>query len=587
MVNTARDPLSLVSVGALSAVLLLSLFEGNNQTFAHSDTPNIQEDSLLVTAAPSSVSRDGIVTITATVSAHRTGPETDTDWSVELTVPAGYTIGSGANPQVKTTSSHGSAVASWNVTAPATPSGPDTFTVTASATDASLGTPLSGSPEADTFEITTINTNPVAADDLVTIAEDASLTISVLSNDTDADNDALLISSVSSPPANGTALITDTNTTLTYSPDANFFGIDNIGYTIQDGFGGTATGTITVIVTTVNDDPVANDDSILTPEDNAKVIAVLANDIDVDNDSSELSVVSVTPPSSGMAVMDGNNITYTPNQDFNGIDVFSYTISDGAGGTASATVTVNVTSLNDVPVAHNSSATVYEDNQVTITLEGSDVDGDILTFAIAAGPFHGALAEFNSATGLVTYVPEAEYNGQDSFTFIVTDNSANSTTAIVTITVDPVAEEDEPQTESRDGERRDRDRGPQRIVRDHSYIESHPLGRMKISDVEVMDEQGRVATQLRDGMNVILSVTARNYQAMDQNYTMFVQTTDENGVAVSIIQVRASIDGGGQEVIEAVWEARSGSYLATAFLTDGDVHPTIISEIFIETLVVE
>ncbi len=584
MAKRAAAPLSLVLVGTIAAVFFLSLFQ-NNEAFAHDSTPNIQENSLVVTAAPSSVTRSGTVTITATVFAHRTGPGTDTDWSLQLTVPAGYTISSGANPQAKSTSSHSSAVANWNVTAPATPSGPDTFTVTASATDASLGTPLSGSPEADTFTITTINRNPAAADDGVTIAEDAPSAIFVLLNDTDADNDALFISSVSSQPANGTAIITDTNTTVTYSPDPNFFGIDTIGYTIHDGFGGTATGTVTVVLTAINDDPVTNDDGVLTAEDNATFVVVLANDTDIDSNSSELSVVSVTSPSSGMAIINGDNVTltYTPNQNFNGIDVFSYTISDGSGGAASGTVTVNVTSLNDAPVAYNSSMTVDEDNQVAIALESNDVEGDILTFIIVATPLHGALTEFNPSSGVVTYVSEANFNGQDSFEFIVTDNSANSTSAMVSITVNPVAEavDAQPDRSDRDdngreyGGRRDSDRK----VYDEASFVNDPLSRIQVRSFYLQDSEGNAIRESKLGEAVDIHATIRNYQNLDQPYVFVVQISDSDNVAVAILYTLGTVEDAGAAKVSLLWTPHlTGSYVVKMMILDGFSNPTSLTD---------
>lgn len=131
--------------------------------------------------------------------------------------------------------------------------------------------------------------------------------------------------------------------------------------------------------------------------------------------------------------------------------------------------------------------------------------------------------------------------------------------------------------------RRDRG-GPRRIVYDQSYFESRPLSRMQISDLDITDQQGRVVSQLRDGMDVIISVTARNYQNIDQEYAMFVQITDDNDIAVSIIQVTGSIGDGEQAIIEGAWEARSGAHTASAFLCDGTAHPAVISEIFVKEL---
>jgi hypothetical protein len=92
---------------------------------------------------------------------------------------------------------------------------------------------------------------------------------------------------------------------------------------------------------------VANADSASTNEDNPVTIDVLANDTDPDGDT--LTVGSVTPPTNGSTGINGGGAEYTPAQGFNGTDSFNYTVSDGNGGTATATVTINVTSVNDAP----------------------------------------------------------------------------------------------------------------------------------------------------------------------------------------------------------------------------------------------
>jgi thermitase len=181
------------------------------------------------------------------------------------------------------------------------------------------------------------NNPPVANDDSATTNEDTAVTILVLANDTDADGDLLTVASVNQGMHGGVA----SNTAhVTYTPKPDFNGTDSFTYTISDGRGGSDTATVTVTVNAVNDAPVANDDSATTREGTAVTIDVLANDRDVDGDS--LSVASVTPGTSGSATINGTSVIYTPNSGFTGTDSFTYTISDGQGGSATARVTVNV-----------------------------------------------------------------------------------------------------------------------------------------------------------------------------------------------------------------------------------------------------
>src|SRR5439155_704471 len=102
---------------------------------------------------------------------------------------------------------------------------------------------------------------------------------------------------------------------------------------------------------------------------------------------------------------------------------------------AVATVSITVTPVNDPPVANNQSVTTPEDTPKTITLTGSDLDGDSLTFSIVTQPAHGTLS--GTAPNL-TYTPATNYIGPDSFTFKVNDGKVDSAVATVSITVTPV-----------------------------------------------------------------------------------------------------------------------------------------------------
>ena len=129
--------------------------------------------------------------------------------------------------------------------------------------------------------------------------------------------------------ANG-AVVVNADNSVTYTPNADFNGTDSYTYTVTSG-GVTETATVNVTVTPVNDDPAAADDAATTLEDQAVVISVLANDSDLDGDT--VSVSSVTDGANGTVAINGDGtVTYTPNANFNGSDSFSYTLSDGHGG---------------------------------------------------------------------------------------------------------------------------------------------------------------------------------------------------------------------------------------------------------------
>jgi len=285
-----------------------------------------------------------------------------------------------------------------------------------------------------TVTVTPVNDLPIAQDDSDTTDEDVPVMIDVLANDSDVDGDDLTVQSVTQP-ADGAVL--NNATDVTYTPDPDFHGVDTFTYTVSDGSGGTDTATVAVAVATVNDPPIAQDDSPSTDEDVPVVIDLLANDDDLDGDL--LNVESVTQPANGTVANNGSDVSYTPDANFNGSDTFTYTVSDGNGGTDTATVMVTVASVNDPPVASDDSAITLEDVLVGIdvVVNDSDIDGTIdpTTVAIAQQPLSGS-AIVNRRTGKVTYTPAAGYSGLDTFTYTVMDNDrATSNEATVNVSV--------------------------------------------------------------------------------------------------------------------------------------------------------
>jgi hypothetical protein len=164
------------------------------------------------------------------------------------------------------------------------------------------------------------------------------VTISVLANDVDPDDDPLQVQSVRNG-TNGSVTIVNNAGAVLYTPNPNFFGTDSFTYTVTDG-GGNSAATVTVTVTPLPDPPVANDDAAATPEQTPVTIGVMANDLDPDGDP--ISVTGVTTPANGAAAVNENGaVTYTPNAGFSGTDTFTYTLTDGSG-TDTATVTVSI-----------------------------------------------------------------------------------------------------------------------------------------------------------------------------------------------------------------------------------------------------
>ena len=194
---------------------------------------------------------------------------------------------------------------------------------------------------------------PVADDDTGSMAEDAAATaINVLLNDSDPDLDTLTITAKTNG-AKGVVTITGGGTGLTYKPNANANGADTFTYTIADGHGWTTIGTVNVTITPVQDPPNAVNDATLSVRESAgaTALAVKANDSDPDGDT--LTIVAKTNGAHGTVAITGGGtgLTYDPVNLYYGTDVFTYTLSDGHGGTDSATVLLTITKDTTKPVA--------------------------------------------------------------------------------------------------------------------------------------------------------------------------------------------------------------------------------------------
>jgi VCBS repeat-containing protein len=285
----------------------------------------------------------------------------------------------------------------------------------------------------------TTSAPPAAVDDTAITDEDAAVTVSVLANDSDPDNDPLAITGLTAP-AHGTA-IDNGDGTITYAPSANYNGGDSFTYMIGDGHGGTSTASVALTVTPVNDPPVAGDDAATTEEATAVNIAVLANDSDIDGDT--LLVAAVGAAAHGTVTINPDNtVTYTPAAGFIGEDSFGYTIGDGFGGEAAASVSLTVNRVNHLPLAGDDIISLSEDQVLTVNLlaNDSDPDNDTLTIVTAGDPLHGTVAI--GANGDVTYTPDPNYFGADSFDYTISDGHNGTATATVTIAI--AAENDAP-----------------------------------------------------------------------------------------------------------------------------------------------
>jgi VCBS repeat-containing protein len=273
------------------------------------------------------------------------------------------------------------------------------------------------------------NHAPVANNDAFTVNEDSliNLTLSVLTNDTDADGN-LLTAVLVTPPQHGTLTFLPTGTFI-YTPFANYSGPDSFSYQASDQASLSNIATASITVTAVNDAPVANNDNYSTTTSTALNIAagsgVLANDTD---DSGSLTAAIVANPSHGTVSLSANgSFIYTPTTGYTGTDTFTYRASDDTLTSGIATVTISISgTANAPPVATNDNYSIAEDG--TLTSGFSVLNNDTVT-----QPSNGTIS-FNS-NGNFVYTPAPNFSGTDTFTYQANDGTSNSNVATVTITI--------------------------------------------------------------------------------------------------------------------------------------------------------
>ena len=195
---------------------------------------------------------------------------------------------------------------------------------------------------------------------------------------------------------------------------------DTFSYTVTDANGLSSTSTLTVTITGANDAPTAVNDGPLPIDEDTPLagIVVLGNDGDVEGD--RLAVTAASSAQGNVTVNADNTLSFAPAANFNGPATISYTISDGRGGSASATVTVNVRPVVDL-TAGNDSFTLAEDTFLFGSVAGNDstTSGGVLTYTVARNAANGGVI-FN-ADGSFRYTPRGNFNGADSFEYTVAD----------------------------------------------------------------------------------------------------------------------------------------------------------------------
>jgi hypothetical protein len=421
---------------------------------------------------------------------------------------------------------------------PSEAQGPGEFTFTVRVSDG-----VANTDQEVMIAVTEVNAPPVLLNvpATATIPELSLYTFTANATDSDLPVQTLTFSLLGAPAG---AAIDASSGQFTWTPsEEQAPGEYTITVRVSDGVA-LAEQAVTITVTEVNHPPVAVDDSYLGIEDWPVTVpapGVLANDMDPDGDA--LTVVLADGPQYGELTLDTDgSFTYTPDPDYHGIDRFTYRAYDGEKYSNIATVVLNIFGINDPPLATDDNYFTEKNTELTVTAPGAlendvDVDGDPLTAKLVAGPSHGVL-ELNS-DGSFTYVPNADFQGVDSFTYQANDGTADSNVATVTITISalhPAPEVNVPSAGT-------------------TYSSTPtPLAAMSVGNVSEDDSQLRVTISAENG-NLIVTTSVSG-----------VTVTGSGGETVtfrgSLTAVNAVLESGSQ-IVYAPWAGFAGDDLIT------------------------
>ena len=284
------------------------------------------------------------------------------------------------------------------------------------------------------------------AGDVYNFDEDAGTQVlNVLTNDVTQSGSVLTIASVSAPSGGGTVTIASDGKTLNYTSVANFHGAETFTYTARNQQNVPLTATVTVQVTDVNDPPVAlNDTFTVFRNSTQNILEVLTNDTTgVDDPSAEnLSVTAVSAGSAGGTIElgpSGLTVRYTPLSNFSGTETFTYTLSDGRGGTATGNVSVAVNLQNPPPTPQNDSFQLQEDaaeNEYDV-LANDTTDDPTETLSISSVGISavGSSLSVSADKSKVLYRPAPNFNGTEVLTYTLKDSGGATAVGQMTFTV--------------------------------------------------------------------------------------------------------------------------------------------------------
>ncbi len=261
----------------------------------------------------------------------------------------------------------------------------------------------------------------------VTTDEDTLIVIPFVTSDLDG-----TIVSVTATATSGSPIVDTVANTVSYTPNLNFYGGDTIIVTTTDNEGAATIKNVTVTVNSVNDNPVIVIENTTTNEDTLVNVPYTVSDV-------EGGVVITAIGNNGSAVVDleNNQIIFTPDTNYVGFASFDVTVTDSEDAFITKTVNVEVTSVNDNPLLTiNTSLTMEENTDKVISYVTADIDGTVDSVTASTTP--NATITVDMVAQTITYTPNTEFIGEDSFTVTATDNEGGTDSKIITITVNNV-----------------------------------------------------------------------------------------------------------------------------------------------------
>ena len=288
------------------------------------------------------------------------------------------------------------------------------------------------------YNVSAENDAPVAHNDTLYTIEDQAFVFDVLSNDYDAEDCVVTDFTILTQTKRG--LLSVDSLGFTYTPQANVWGVDTFTYFVHDAQGlKSNTATVVITIDSVNEAPLLKNFNINVTEDKSDTTEVLTSA--QSPDFSDLTLFAVSQGNNGTAVVSDSQVIYTPAADFLGKDTLVYCVHDGENDTAVAYLYYNIIPVNDAPVALDDRFSTLEDKAFILDILCNDYDaedGVIANFSILTQTKLGVLSVDSLG---ITYLPQENVWGVDSFTYCVTDcYNVPSNVAHVYITIDSVNE---------------------------------------------------------------------------------------------------------------------------------------------------